>query len=128
MTEKLLLDTDVIIDFLRGYQDSIIFIKTHVVNINISAISIAELYAGVKGETEKQELRDFLELFPILPVTGVIAEEAGNFRRMYLKSHRIGLGDALIGATAQHHDLSLKTLNCKHFPMFDNLNPPYKKQ
>ncbi len=127
MTVNMLLDTDIIIDFLRGYTAAIAFIKNHADDISISAVSIAELYAGVKGEKEEQELKDFLELFPILPVTVEIAEKAGYFKKKYSKSHRTGLGDSLIGATAIYHNLSLKTLNCKHFPMFPNLAPPYKK-
>ncbi len=127
MKEEFLIDTDVIIDFLRGHPQSIAFIKSSVDIISISTVSIAELYSGVKGETEKQELNDFLNLFPILDVTSEIAVKAGSFRNTYLKSHRLGLGDALIGATALHHGLKVKTLNCKHFPMFENLVPPYKK-
>jgi predicted nucleic acid-binding protein len=35
---------------------------------------VAELYAGVKDNEERKELDEFVELFPILPVTPEIAK------------------------------------------------------
>lgn len=46
--------------------------------------------------------------------------------RRYRRSHnRIGLGDYLIAATADVQDLQLATLNVWHFPMFEQLKPPF---
>jgi len=127
MPEKFLVDTDIIIDFLRGFPEAVKYINNLVDNIVISAISTAELYAGVKGEEEKEVLESFLGLFPILEVNSIIARIAGLYKNKYFKSHNIGLADALIAASAKHYNIDLKTLNCKHFPMFPNLEPPYVK-
>ena len=43
----------------------------------------------------------------------------------YQRSHGLEFPDALIAATAEHHGLTLATLNVKHFPMFRNLKPAY---
>ena len=45
--------------------------------------------------------------------------------RLFGRSHSVELGDALIAATAEHHDLKLATLNVRHFPMFKRLKPAY---
>ncbi len=128
MTTKLLLDTDVLIDFLRGYDTAVKYVKQHSKKIVISAISVSELYAGVKDNEERKELDDFVELFQILPVTLEIAQKGGLYKRDFFKSHRVGLADGIIAATARTHQLDLKTLNIKHFPMLQGIKPPYKKR
>ena len=45
--------------------------------------------------------------------------------RHFHKSHGIDIPDALIAATAEHHELRLATLNVKHFPMFPKLRRAY---
>jgi predicted nucleic acid-binding protein len=37
----------------------------------------------------------------------------------------IGLGDCLVAATAEQLGLELATLNVRHFPMFEDLQPPF---
>jgi predicted nucleic acid-binding protein len=127
MPSQLLVDTDVFIDFLRGYHEAVKYVSNNAEDIVISVISTAELYARVKGDKEKQELRMFLNLFPVLEVTEEIAQIAGLYKKEFFKSHNLGLADALIAATAFIHGLNLITLNCKDFPMFKDLEPPYRK-
>lgn len=45
--------------------------------------------------------------------------------RHYRASHAIDLPDALIAAAAEHHGLTLATLNVKHFPMLNGLRRAY---
>ncbi len=128
MTGKLLVDSDVLIDFLRGYPAAVKYLKDNTNRIVISAISIAELYAGVKGNKEMEKLKSFLTLFPVLEVNGDIAKTGGLYKNQYSKSHNTGLADALIAATAGFHDSVLVTLNSKHFPMFSDVEVPYRKK
>jgi predicted nucleic acid-binding protein len=44
-----------------------------------------------------------------------------------MKSHNVGLADALIAATAESRQAALVTLNIKHFPMLANVVVPYQK-
>ena len=55
----------------------------------------------------------------------MIASRAGVFVRHYQASYGLDDIDALIAATAEHHDVKLATLNVKHFPMFAKLRRPY---
>jgi len=127
MTKPVLVDTDVMIDYLRGYPKAVTFVKTRSDRIILSSIVVAELYAGVKGEAELATLDDFIFLFHIVPVSKALAREGGLYKRDYARSHGIGMADALIAATAVAEDAQLKTLNIKHYPMFKTLKPAYRK-
>lgn len=128
MANKFLLDTDVLIDYLRGNDKAVNYLKTHSRQIILSAVSVAELYAGVRDGEERKGLDEFVGLFPIFPVTVETARVGGLYKRDYFKSHRIGLADAFIAAAAKTNNADIKTLNTKHFPMFKDLKPPYQKK
>jgi len=125
--KALLLDTDVLVDYLRGHDAAISYVKAHADRVVISVITIAELYAGVRDDAESRELDEFLRLFPHLPVTTDIARAGGLHKRRYARSHGVGLADGLLAATAEAHGAELKTLNVKHYPVFAGLTPPYRK-
>ncbi len=73
------------------------------------------------------ELDEFIGLFPVFPVTTEIAKKGGLHKRDYFKSHSVGLADGIIAATTETHDVDLKTLNTKHYPMLKGLKRPYFK-
>jgi predicted nucleic acid-binding protein len=125
MTGAILVDTDVLVDFLRGHKKATSFITEHADHIVLSAISVAELYAGVKGEDELAILSDFVSLFRVVPVSAEIAKVAGLYKRDYDRSHGIGLADAVVAATSDVENAELKTLNVRHYPMLTGLKPPY---
>ena len=127
MNENLLVDTDVMIDLLRGHQAAVVWVRENAANITLSAITVAELYAGFKGDDEKRLMDDLVGLFQILPVTAQVAQQGGLYRQRYRPSHGVGLADALIAATAVAHNARLVSLNRKHFPMLDVVEIPYRK-
>jgi predicted nucleic acid-binding protein len=126
MNPKLLIDTDVLVDFLRGLPKAVKYIKAHSEEIIISAITVAELYAGVRDE-ELRQLDDFISIFDVIPVSHAIAKSGGLYKQQYHKSHGTGLADAIIAATSVIGDAELKTMNTKHFPMLKGLRAPYSK-
>jgi len=127
MAKSFLLDTDVLIDFFRGYSKAVTFVNKYSTRILLSSIVVAELYAGVKEGAEQIALENFVSLFRVIPVTAEIAKAGGFFKRDYGKSHGVGLADAIIAATAKAENVDLKTLNIKHYPMIKSLKPVYKK-
>ena len=127
MAGSILLDTDVLVDFLRGHTKAVAFVNTHSARIILSSIVVAELYAGVKGDAEQAALDDFVSLFRVVPISAEIAKIGGLYKRDYGKSHGVGLADAILAATAETKDAELKTLNSKHYPMMKGLKPAYKK-
>ena len=119
MNKKYLVDTNIIIDFFRGSKEAEQFITENCDNIIISVITIAELYAGVRGKKEEEQLKGFLSLFDLLPFNNDLAIKSGYLKNQYYKSHNSGLADCMIAATALAHDMILVTNNFKHFPMVE---------
>ena len=127
MVRPVIPDTDVLIDFLRGFDQAVILIQAYASQIILSSIVVAELYAGVKGDAEAETLGNFISLFRVVPVTTDIAKVAGLYKRDIGKSHGVGLADAVVAATCQAERADLKTLNIKHYPMIKGLTPAYTK-
>lgn len=127
MARAILLDTDVLIDFFRGTKKAVDLINLDSERILLSSIVVAELFAGVKGDTEQTVLENFVSLFRVVPISTEIAKAGGFYRRDYGKSHGVGLADAILAATAEAEDAELKTLNIRHYPMLKGLEPAYKK-
>lgn len=111
--KKLMIDTDVLIDYLRNVPLAVEFLK-NAMNESvciISAITVAELYAVVREGSERRVLTHFIQEFQIAPMNLVVAERGGLYRRDYGKNHGVGLADAVIAATAEHLEVELITLN-----------------
>ena len=120
-----LIDTNVLIDFLRQSPSATSFWKKLPERPAASVMSTTELYAGVRTRREETDTAALMANMRLLPVTVEIAQRAGVFLRLYLPSHGIETTDAVIAATAEHHGLKLATLNVRHFPMFRKLKAAY---
>jgi hypothetical protein len=129
MTEpRLLIDTDVMIEYLRGADQAVAFLETLERRPATSVLCAAELLAGARDEEEGNVIRQFLLAFDELAVDAEIARIGGEYRRRYMKSHGTGLADALIAATAAHYHLTLATFNARHFPMLEDVLIPYQRE
>jgi predicted nucleic acid-binding protein len=84
---KLLLDTDIVVDYLRGVPEAIAYLEARSETLVLSAITVAELYAGVREGKERTALHALLGAFMVVPVDQGIAERGGLLRREYGKSH-----------------------------------------
>ena len=127
MSKNFLIDTDVLIDYLKAREEAVAFLESQLFPTMTSSITVAELYAGVRDGKERVILDDFVEAFEIVPLTTDIAQKGGLYRRDFGKSHGVSLADAMIGATSEVKNATLVTLNQKHFPMITNLLVPYRK-
>jgi predicted nucleic acid-binding protein len=125
MPNPILIDTDVLIDFLRGHDKAVAFVNEFSSRIILSPIVVAELYAGVKGNAELSVLENFVSLFRVVPLTAEIVKIGGLYKRDFGKSHGVGLADAILAATADTEKAELKTLNVKHYPMVAGLEAAY---
>lgn len=125
VSDPLLIDTDVLVDYLRGRNEAVNYIDNLSASLFLSVITVAELYAGVRDRKERAQLDSFIGAFGVIPLDYTIAVTGGLYRRDYGKSHGTGLADALIAATAMTRQLILVTLNKKHFPMVKTLVVPY---
>ncbi|KAA1250650.1 type II toxin-antitoxin system VapC family toxin [Mycobacterium simiae] len=123
----ILVDSDVLIAHLQGVaaaRDWLLKVRNDG-PLTISVVSIAELIGGMRT-VDRRDVWRLLASFRVEPATEIIARRAGDLMRRYCLSHnRIGLGDYLIAATADVQGLELATLNVRHFPMFEHLQPPF---
>jgi tRNA(fMet)-specific endonuclease VapC len=108
----ILLDTDVLIDHLRGHR------RLDLVDPawRISVVTRCELFAG--RNTDERRLRQTLDQLDEFPVNRVIAESAGRIRR----ATQLAVADALIAATALEQQISLMTRNRRHFELVPGLS------
>lgn len=115
----LLFDTDVLIDLLRGNQETLDQVNEFQQGFAhyCSVITVAEIYAGMFPK-EKKCTDVLLDSLVHIPVNEEIAKLAGNLRN---KHKRIELMDCLIAASAMYLDATLLTKNGKHYPMNDLL-------
>jgi tRNA(fMet)-specific endonuclease VapC len=116
---NVVVDTDILISFLRGKERAREFLLSLVEDSTIycSAITAAEIYAGMK-EHEKERTSELIESLNIADVTLKIAEKAGEYKRS-IKKQSLELDDCLVAATAFVKEAVLATGNGKHYPMSD---------
>jgi predicted nucleic acid-binding protein len=115
----ILLDSDVIIAWLRGYEP----VSSAIMNLLKSGhgllwtpFSIAEIFAGAR-KNESSRLETLFLILETLPISDIAGKKAGQYLQNYSKSHNLELGDALIAASVYAAGLSLWTMNKKHYPM-----------
>ncbi len=111
----LCLDSDVLIDYLRGTTNAHDFLleKIGKISLFISVVGIVEIYSGKETKIpEKKEIIEiFLANFRIIILTQGIAKRAGELRR----DHQKPFADMIIAASAMEYGLPLVTRNIKHF-------------
>jgi predicted nucleic acid-binding protein len=115
----ILLDSDVIIAWLRGYQPvagTVMDLLEGGHNLLWTPVSIAEIFAGAR-KSEIANLETLFQILEILPISETVGKKAGHYLQKYSKSHNLELGNALIAASACVARLSLWTINKKHYPM-----------
>lgn len=127
MQGKYIIDTDVLVEYLRGSDRAAEFLETLEGDLIISVISVAELFSGVKGSDEVDALDQFMLAFQIVSIDDQLAKEGGLIRQKYHPSHGVGLADALIAATSIDRGAELITFNLRHYPMVEEIRHPYDR-
>ena len=122
---RFLLDTDVIIEYLRGRDEAIRYLESLEGSLYVSAITVAELYSGVRGKDEESALEQFLDAFEVIPVDRALARLGGLCRQRYQPAHGTGLADAIVAMSAESEDAALVTFNGRHYPMVKGVIVPY---
>ena len=60
MPGRLVVDTDILVEYLRGRTEAGEWLESQDADLMVSAVTVAELFAGIKGERETQILDRFL--------------------------------------------------------------------
>ncbi len=112
----LLIDTDVLIWYMRGNEKAYKHIERNR-NFQISVVTYIELVQGMRNKKELNGFRKFLKLWNagLIYINEEISTKAMFYVEQHYLSHSLQLADALIGATAVSHGLSILTGNDKHY-------------
>lgn len=118
----MLLDTDVLIWFLRGNARAADLME-NCEQCSLSVVSYMELVQGARSRAEALRIRRTLRTLEIrtLDLSASIGTLAAYFVESFAQSHRLRLEDALIAATAAEAGLPLVTGNARHFAVLPKL-------
>lgn len=119
--KKILFDTDVLIEHLRGNKEvESLLIELHSAHAHLAytPVTEAEIIRGLRSN-ERVKTEATLAHFECLELTRPTGRWAGEYLRKYSKSHGMETADALIAAAAKVHRFTLCTFNWKHYPMTD---------
>lgn len=118
----MIVDTDVMIWFLRGNQKVIDFIM-EAMPFSISVVTYMELVRGMRDKYELAKMKKaFSEMeVEIIPLTESISLRASDYVEMYSLSHSMDLADALIAGTCVEENDVLVTANDKHYKVVSDL-------
>jgi len=120
MAKRFLVDTDVIIEYLRGREQAVEYLESLEGMLYVSVVTVAELYSGVR-DNEQEALEQFLNAFDVVAVDIALARSAGLCRKNYQPAHGTGLADAIVAMSAKALGATLVTFNRRHYPMVDDV-------
>ena len=122
MIYDVLMDTDVLIWYLRGNEEAYKLIHS-LPHICISSVTYMELVQGMRNKDELRTLQKTLKQWNVktIYVNEEISAKALFFVEEYFLSHSMQLADALIGATATMYGMTLITANDKHYKIIKEL-------
>lgn len=115
-----LIDSHILIAYLRHRADSISAVEGllgegH--DLGISPVSMVEVMAGALPH-ELDDSRAFLDGIPLVPPGREIAYRAASLMREERgRGRTLSLPDAVIAATALHHQATLLTYNVRHYQL-----------
>lgn len=118
---RYLLDTDVIIEWLRRDDRVVAWLKQHDASgdfLALTPVSIAEIFAGLRPR-EEFIIGDILRVLHCVALDERIGRKAGHYRHRFGPSHGVEIADALIAGAAHVHGLTLCSRNLRHYPMRD---------
>jgi predicted nucleic acid-binding protein len=118
----LIIDTDVLIWYLRGDESAKGYVESHL-PFSVSSVTYMELVQGMK---DKGEFRRFQKQFrkwkiEIVHIDQEISSRAVFYIQEYSLSHSIKLADALIAATAVQRGEPFSTANDKHYTFIPSI-------
>lgn len=119
MSERLVLDTTVLVDALRGYPAArrIRLLRRSGLQLWVTPISIEEVWRGLRPGEE--ELADRLvDALRLAPIDRTVARTAGRWRRRHAeRGITLHQADCLIAASTHRVTGRLATGNPADFPM-----------
>jgi len=117
-----LIDTDVIIWYLRGNQKAYELIHG-IDEFCISSVTYMELVQGMRNKEELRTLQKTLKQWNVktIYISEEISARALFYGQEYFLSHSMELADSLIASTATSYGMKLITANDKHYKVVKDI-------
>jgi predicted nucleic acid-binding protein len=119
-------DSDVLIDVLRGMPTAAAFLKSLDRPPICSEVARVEVLRGMRAH-ERRDAQRLLSLVAWASIDEGVSTTAGEFGRRFRRSHALAVPDLLVAATAERLGLPLATRNVRDYPMFPGLEPAYRR-
>ncbi len=111
-----LLDTDILIDYLRLYSPALRLLDSFTKGDRfVSILSQMELLKGCKTKQHEQRILRFIKNFKVFYIDVEISQNAFKIFRDKRWQGNMDIPDSFIAATAKLHDLTLLSRNLKHY-------------
>lgn len=115
------LDTDILIDVLRGNQPAITWFTTLIEVPSIPGFVAMELIQNAKNKQQVNQVFKLIAPLPIIWLTEIDCAMALSDFSQYHLSDGVGLLDALIAHCAIGKNATLCTFNVKHYRIIPHL-------
>ncbi|MFZ2658011.1 MAG: type II toxin-antitoxin system VapC family toxin [Victivallales bacterium] len=117
--KRILIDTSVIIDYLRrkNKEKSLFFtLVSDNQKLFISSVSVFELLAGADNQQKTGDVETILSFLEIIDFNCVIARKSSIYYQSLKKRNcQLEFRNLFIASTAIVYDLHVATLNVRHF-------------
>lgn len=125
----MIVDTNVLIGLMQGDDratEKVGALEDQHVPLALSSMTLFELYHSVERvhapEERRRNIEAVLDSKPTYPADGTVMKKAGRLDgRLTDEGREIGIGDAIIAATALVHEEPVLTGNVAHFERIDEL-------
>lgn len=126
----LVVDTDVLIDVLRGDNQARAWLSTiEPQRLGIPVLVLMEILLGARDRQEQRAMSEDLARHMILHLESGDSQKAQQWFEQFRLSHGIGILDCLIAAIAIRVGKPFYTFNLKHFLVIPGLDvrAPYER-
>jgi tRNA(fMet)-specific endonuclease VapC len=122
MVQKVILDSNIIIDIYNGHNDTRTEIqKIGTSNLCISVITYGEAIYGAVNKADRAKWKKHLDKYSILQINDHIGSLFMGLMDKFSLSHNLMIPDAFIAATSIYYKLPLFSNNKKDFEFIPNL-------
>ena len=119
----MILDTDILIWFLRGNENAVDAV-IQALPFSVSIVTYMELVQGMLNKNELERMKkSFREMeVNVIPINESISVRASKYVEKYALSSSMKLADAIIASTCVETNEILYTANDKHYKVVKELN------
>jgi len=115
-----LLDSTILIDWLRGIEAAKAMLERLALEgelMAVNAVSVAEVYSGLV-EKDRSLIEELFDGFQYWTIPEAIAKQAGTYRFHFARRGvQLSVTDMILAAHAVSRDATLITAHVKDFPM-----------